>query len=881
MRLLRISLKNYRGVELSEIEFGATGLTIVEGPNEVGKTSHVEAVSLLFDYMDSSTCSQIKAIKPIARDVGAEIVLEAESGPYKFRYKKRFHRKQETILEIMKPKIDTFTGRDAHERAKEILDETIDVPLWKALCIQQGEAIDQADLSKQTSLSNALDIVAARQEKGLEKEGLLDRVRQEYERYFTAGGKQKKDLEETGKEQRRAENEVEELESWIRGLESFAERVSCTDTQHRSLKKQKESLERDIADHEKSLKDITRLEAEVKTARLNLELLEKSEESLRGNLQERRDCIKSIAKIKKDFEELSTRGKDLTRQLGGLEVDKNKIKSEKTEIKDKLIEGELLLKLCSEDFDCLSKKHRLDDLKSRKERIDKARAEGVRSSEILCENQVDDSALNRIEKANSLYVEEKTISELDLPELALTGLADLDIEIDEKPTRISKDESFRLTVGDRACVVLKGSLKMEITAGRSASEQARALEEAEETLNDVCREVDVVNIKEAREFRHQRQQAETTIARIKEIEESILDDTTYEELKGKIAQAVSDIAGYLKRRKSEIDLVDSIEVAEDELSHAKVVRSELKNSFDKISEELDKHFTRCNELESQRKDVRLRRSFKGETIKEEGDKLARFQHEQSDEDLESAIAAAVKAVQCEKGEVAAINENLDARQPDEARLKLKTAQDSLELMGEKIQELINENTEARAYIKVRGEDGLQEKLDAVKSRLDHIVQENEAANRRAQAARILYEVINEERETLRRSYIRPLKKQIERLGRLVFNESFDVELNDDLTISSRIMDGCNVPFESLSGGAKEQISMVSRLSCAMLVSKQGMGSLILDDALGYTDDARLKSMGVALASAGEECQIIILTCMPERYNNIGKAKMVRLNKTKR
>ncbi len=53
-------------------------------------------------------------------------------------------------------------------------------------------------------------------------------------------------------------------------------------------------------------------------------------------------------------------------------------------------------------------------------------------------------------------------------------------------------------------------------------------------------------------------------------------------------------------------------------------------------------------------------------------------------------------------------------------------------------------------------------------------------------------------------------------------------------------------------------------------------SLILDDALGYTDPERLRLMGAVLAKAGKECQIIILTCVPERYNNVGEATVVRL-----
>ncbi len=55
-----------------------------------------------------------------------------------------------------------------------------------------------------------------------------------------------------------------------------------------------------------------------------------------------------------------------------------------------------------------------------------------------------------------------------------------------------------------------------------------------------------------------------------------------------------------------------------------------------------------------------------------------------------------------------------------------------------------------------------------------------------------------------------------------------------------------------------------------------VASLILDDALGYTDPERLKLMGAVLAKAGRECQIIILTCVPDRYSNVGEATVVRL-----
>lgn len=53
--------------------------------------------------------------------------------------------------------------------------------------------------------------------------------------------------------------------------------------------------------------------------------------------------------------------------------------------------------------------------------------------------------------------------------------------------------------------------------------------------------------------------------------------------------------------------------------------------------------------------------------------------------------------------------------------------------------------------------------------------------------------------------------------------------------------------------------------------------LILDDALGYTDPERLRLMGAVLAKAAKECQIVIFTCVPDRYSYVGEAKVVSIS----
>jgi len=86
MKFLRLRIANYRGITASEVRFSAVGITLVQGPNEVGKTSLGEAIGLLFEYPDSSKHRDVEAIRPVHRDEGPEIELQAESGPYAFTY---------------------------------------------------------------------------------------------------------------------------------------------------------------------------------------------------------------------------------------------------------------------------------------------------------------------------------------------------------------------------------------------------------------------------------------------------------------------------------------------------------------------------------------------------------------------------------------------------------------------------------------------------------------------------------------------------------------------------------------------------------------------------------------------------------------------------
>ncbi|MEM6709448.1 MAG: ATP-binding protein, partial [Pseudomonadota bacterium] len=79
MRLNRLTLTDFRGIGHRDIAFGP-GITLVEGPNESGKSSLIEALRLLLDEPDTSKKQSVRSIQPVGRDVATSIAAELMIG---------------------------------------------------------------------------------------------------------------------------------------------------------------------------------------------------------------------------------------------------------------------------------------------------------------------------------------------------------------------------------------------------------------------------------------------------------------------------------------------------------------------------------------------------------------------------------------------------------------------------------------------------------------------------------------------------------------------------------------------------------------------------------------------------------------------------------
>jgi hypothetical protein len=168
-------------------------------------------------------------------------------------------------------------------------------------------------------------------------------------------------------------------------------------------------------------------------------------------------------------------------------------------------------------------------------------------------------------------------------------------------------------------------------------------------------------------------------------------------------------------------------------------------------------------------------------------------------------------------------------------------------------------------------------VDAALTEREHAATEHTRVQRQAGAAHLLQSVMTRHRDQARQRYVDPFRAEVERLGRIVFGADFEVEIDGDLRMCSRTLAGRTVPYESLSGGAREQLGIVARLAGAALVAKEDGVPVVIDDALGFSDAGRLAKMGAVFDAVGGDSQVIVLTCSPERYAGIGDAQRIELS----
>lgn len=170
----------------------------------------------------------------------------------------------------------------------------------------------------------------------------------------------------------------------------------------------------------------------------------------------------------------------------------------------------------------------------------------------------------------------------------------------------------------------------------------------------------------------------------------------------------------------------------------------------------------------------------------------------------------------------------------------------------------------------------------VQLRERHAALQAEANQSELQAAAIqlLSQTFQQARANLQSDLVGPLQQRVaQRLTLFTGDRYRGLKLDDKLSpvgVIPREVETADLT--DLSFGTQEQLMFLTRLCLAeMLSEKHQRQSLIFDDNLVHTDQARIAVAKGLLMEAAERSQIVLLTCHPERYGDSVQETRIGLN----
>ena len=142
------------------------------------------------------------------------------------------------------------------------------------------------------------------------------------------------------------------------------------------------------------------------------------------------------------------------------------------------------------------------------------------------------------------------------------------------------------------------------------------------------------------------------------------------------------------------------------------------------------------------------------------------------------------------------------------------------------------------------------------------------AQEEASMLKLLRETLIEAQMEMSRTFLGPVARRAKRhIEKLM--PGCEVTLDEDYALQSITRLEVSEECRNLSKGTQEQLAILTRLAFAeMLLDEGSPVSLILDDPLVYSDDARLDVMTDILVETSKRMQVILLTCRDRAFRHI-------------
>lgn len=867
MRLKRIKVANFRGISEVEVNFASPGITVVQGPNEVGKTSLAEALNLIREKKSDSADKAVLAVRPTHRDAAPFVEIEVETGPYEFVYRKQWGRGKSglTELTVTAPKPESLSGVEAHERVEQIFAETLDDQLWAAMRQAQGESLLQPLLADVQPLHAALERADAHADPSQDHNTLMQRIEAEYTKYWTSTtGKPKGEQVELENQLARVASALAEVEESMRNTDNVVE-------QHARLIVERNELQASFEQATTRLAELRDRETAVKAAKVaftqagsEAREAQRALESAIGNLEDRTTLIGRADTARIEREKCEAR-------FEGAAAAWDQHESAVTGTADEVVaaQGHHVAGLAVDQAQAaLNRNRKLHALRADQNRLRSAEdklAELNQLRQQLSSETIDADVLHELTTLSIQWHTAREASVHAAAKAVIERLGDLPVTINGQPevlSEVSIDSELTIEVDD----VVRVRLIPDASASRLSEEVALK----KQRFEAAAARAGVGDLSQARERAALRVKLDQRVAQLKSSVAAVLGDDTIDSLRERVAE----LHAY-----GSADEITDLGELEAELEAALQARREAAALHEEAQRSKSERDTLAQQLRAELIESKVRHQGALEIQSDLDDQLSLARADCPDLELNERVRWARHELERKQTVIEQISAEITELNAEGFDVQLKNSEELLTKYRADVDELNQALAATERELQLAGNQGWHDRQSELHAQHDNLRRTYRSVSARANAARLLRTTMLRHQHEARRRYVAPLTDAITALGRVVYGPDFGVVVDDTLAIVSRTLGGATVPFASLSGGAKEQLAVLGRLATARLVGSDGGAPLILDDTLANSDPLRRSTLAAVFNAVAkdETSQIIILTCDPVRFSDIASARTVRLS----
>jgi uncharacterized protein YhaN len=254
--------------------------------------------------------------------------------------------------------------------------------------------------------------------------------------------------------------------------------------------------------------------------------------------------------------------------------------------------------------------------------------------------------------------------------------------------------------------------------------------------------------------------------------------------------------------------------------------------------------------------------------------LTEAEEEATQAELADAVVAAREAVEQAVAEVARLPEGDPAAALAEVEQKIQQLEQAIEQRRTSLGELRGSIEGLQAKVRLHAGEGFVERLESTRRRLGEVEREHAKCRREVEVLRLLRSTLQDAEREAKERYMAPVVLRIRPYLQALFPDA-EIALDEALQITRmRRGDAGDEPFEQLSEGTREQIAILVRLALAELLCDRGLPAVVvLDDALVFSDDARMQQMFRILERAAERLQILVLTCRERLFEDLAGTRL--------